>query len=96
MLDHANKHGVFVGQLACLEVLVWKEDIIMTLLESFPALYEYLITALETMLIKKLTMEYMMACLMHEMSMHEELEPKAKTLVMVSCQIKVGDGVVPN
>ena len=60
-----NKVKALADQLACLEVPVREEDIIMTLLESLPTWYEYLITTLETMPIRELTMEYR---LMHEMS----------------------------
>lgn len=67
-LDHINKVKVFADQLACLEVFVRNKDISMTLLENLPPSYEYLITGLETMLMKELTMEYAMAHLMHVIS----------------------------
>ena len=53
LLDHVNKVKALTDQLACLEVPVRDENIIMTLLESLSALYEYLITALETMPMKR-------------------------------------------
>lgn len=47
-------------------------DIVMTLLESLSASYEYLITALETMQINELTIEHMMTHLMHKMLKNED------------------------
>ena len=49
LLDHVNKVKTLAYQLACLEVFVQEENIIMNLLEKFSALYKYSITALETM-----------------------------------------------
>jgi hypothetical protein len=59
-LDHVIKVEAFAYQLACLEILMWEEDIVMTLFTSVLASYEYLITALETMTMKELTKEYIM------------------------------------
>ena len=74
LLDHVNKVKVFADQLACLEVVVREEDIVMTLLESLLGSYKYLMTTLETTLMKKLTMEYVTTRLMHEMSKRKEKE----------------------
>ena len=52
LLDHVNKVKALADQLACLEVPVREEDIVMTLFESLPALYKFLITALDTMPMK--------------------------------------------
>ena len=57
LLDHVNKVKVLMDQFVCLEVPTTDENIIMTLLESLPASYEYLITAMETMPMKELTMD---------------------------------------
>lgn len=43
------------------------------------------------MSMKDLTIEYMMACFMSEMSKHEEKEPQDKDVVMVSRQSKAND-----
>jgi hypothetical protein len=59
LLDHVNNVKVFVDQRACLEVPV---------LKSLPELYEGLITALETMPMNELMMEYVTTRLIHEMS----------------------------
>lgn len=50
----------------------------MTLLKSLPALHEYLITALETMLVNELMMEYVTTSVMHKMLKHKEEVSKAK------------------
>ena len=54
ILDHINKNKALADQLACLEVSVIAKDIVITLLESLLASYEYLLTTLETMLMKNL------------------------------------------
>ena len=88
LLDHVNKVKALADQLACLEVPVREEDIVMTLLESLPTSYEFLITALETMPTKELTMEYVTARLMHEMSKRKEKEPQGDDAAMVARQSK--------
>ncbi len=66
LLDHINKVKALTDQLACLEVPVRDEDVAMTLLESLPPSYEYLMTALESLPMQDLTMEFVTARLMHE------------------------------
>jgi hypothetical protein len=46
------------------------------LLESLPPSYEYLITALETKAREELTMDYVTARLMHEVSKRKEKDPR--------------------
>ena len=46
--------------LACLEVHVRNENIVMTLLESLSTLFEYLITVIKTMSMKEFIMEYVL------------------------------------
>ncbi len=41
LLDHINKVKALADQLACLEVPVRDEDVVMTLLESLPPSYEH-------------------------------------------------------
>ena len=94
MLDHVNKVKALVDQLVCLEVPVRDEDIVMTLLESLPASFEYLITAMETMPMKELTMDYVTMRLMHEMSKRKEKEPQGEDVAMVLRQNK-GDNSFP-
>ncbi len=84
LLDHINKVKALADQLACLEVLMRDEDVVMTLLESLPPSYEYLIIALETLPMKDLTMEFVTARLMHEVSKRKEKEPQGDDAAMVS------------
>ena len=77
-----------MDQFAYLEVSVKDEDIIMTLFESLPTSFEYLISALETMLMKKLAIDYVMARLMHKLSNRKENEPQGKDAAMVLRQSK--------
>ena len=43
LLDHINKIKALTNQLVCLEVHVTDEDIVITLFESLPTSYKYLI-----------------------------------------------------
>ena len=82
---------MYAGQLPYLEVYIKDEGIIITLFESLPASFQYLITALETMSMKELGIDYMIARLMHEMSNRKENEPQGKGVVMVLRQNKAGN-----
>ena len=74
---------------------MWDEVIIMTLLRSLLTSYEYLIIAMETMLMKALMIDYVMACLMHKMSKHKEKKPCCcnKTKAAIYFCIKVSNCV---
>ena len=67
LFDHVNnlKVKVLVDQLAYLKVYVRKEDIVI-FFESLPTSYEHLIIALEKMLVKDLTKEYVTTHLIHD------------------------------
>lgn len=64
MLDHVNKVKVIADQLACLEVPVNDKHIVIILLESLSASYEYLITVMKMMPMKEFMMEYVNVHLM--------------------------------
>lgn len=64
------------------------EDVVMTLLESIPKSYEYLMTVMKTMLMKELTMGYIMTCLMHKMERRKEKESQGVYTAMVMRQSK--------
>ena len=68
LLTYINNIEALVDQLACLEVSVRNKRVAMTLLKNMLPSYEHRIIALEVMLIKDLTMEYMTLHLMHKMS----------------------------
>ena len=74
-MDHVKNVNAFADQLVCLELPMRDEDIVMTLLKNFLAWYKYLITAMETISMNKLTMDYVTVHLMHEMSKREKNEP---------------------
>ncbi len=90
LLNHINKVKVLADQLACLEMSVRDEDVVMTLLESLPPSYEYLITALETLPMQDLTREFVTARLMREMSKRRAKEPQGGVVAVVSMQGRGG------
>lgn len=57
LLNHINQVKALANQFTCLDVPVRDEDVVMTLLESLLPSFEYLITTLETLYMKDLTME---------------------------------------
>ena len=67
-----------------------EENIIMTLLKSLSASYEYLIIVFKLILMKQLTMEYVTTHLILGMSKCKEKKPKTK-MAMVLRQNKVGN-----
>lgn len=66
------------------------ENIVMILLNTLLPLYEYLIITLETILMKKLTIEHMTTRLMYEMSKRKE-KSQGKDATIVLHQSKVGN-----
>lgn len=83
LLDHVNKVKMFADQLACLEVPVKNKNIVMTLLKSLSASHDYLITVMEMMSMKGLTMDYVNVRLMHEMSKPKEKKTQGEDVPMV-------------
>ena len=59
LLDHVNKVKALTDQLACLEVLVRDEKIILNLLKGLPASYEHSITTMKIMLMKELIIAHL-------------------------------------
>ncbi len=68
LLDHIDKVKALEDQFASLKVPVEDENVVIDLLESLPTSYDYLITALETLNLKDLTIEFMMAKLLYKLS----------------------------
>lgn len=62
------------------------EDVMMTLLENLPHTYKHLVTILKMMSMKKLSMVYMTAVLMHKISKRKENE--LKVMMLQWCCIK--------
>ena len=88
ILMHINKVKSLADQLLVLEVQLRGEDMIMILLDSLPSSFDYLITTLETRPFKELTIEFVIARLVHEVSKRKEKEPQGNDLAMVSRQSK--------
>lgn len=68
LLNRMNKVKALADELACLEERMKNEDVVMILLQSLSPSHEHLIITLETILMKELIMEYVLACLMYNMS----------------------------
>ena len=83
LLDHINKVKALADELACLEAPVTEGDVVMTLLESLPPSYEFLITALERRATKELTMKFVTARLMHEVTKRKESESQEEGSALV-------------
>src|SRR5450631_1639278 len=91
ILDHINKVKSLADQLTCLEVPMKEEDVVMTLLDSLPPSFDHLITALETRPMKELTLDFITARLMHEVSKRKEKEPQGDDAAMLSHQHRAFD-----
>lgn len=74
LLDRMNKVKAVADKFACLEAPVRNKNTVMTLLEILLPSYRHMITGLEMMSIKELTVEYMMACFIHEMLTRKDKE----------------------
>ena len=83
ILDHIYKVKSLADQLTCLEMLMKDEDVIITLLDSLPPLFDHLITALETRPFSELTLDFITGHLMHEVSKRKE-EPQRDDAAMLS------------
>lgn len=93
LLGHVNKIKVLKNQLTYLEVSVKNKDIVIILPKSFPASYEYLITALEKMSMKELTMDYVTPCLIYKMLKCKE-NPQDENAAMMLQQNKGGNSLM--
>jgi hypothetical protein len=67
------------------------EDIVMTILKRLPDSFEYLIIVLKTMPMKELTIDYVAARLMHEMSKCKEKKSQGEDTAMMLQQSKGGN-----
>jgi hypothetical protein len=77
------QEGEDADQLACIDIPVRDEDTVMTLLKSLSSSYEYLITTLETKAREELTMDFVTARLMHEVSKHKKNDPRSEDAAMM-------------
>ena len=88
LLEHINNIKALADQLACLDVPMKEEDIVMTLLDSLPPSFEHLITALETLTLADLKMEFVVSRLMHEVSKRKEKGAQSGESTLVAAQNK--------
>lgn len=94
LLDHVKKIKELTYQIVCLNVSVKNGNIVMTLLNNLPASYEYLITVLETLPMKELRVDSMMACLIYDMSKCKKKKPRGEDTAMVVRQSKGGNSLL--
>ena len=68
MLDHIHNVKSFADQLTCLEVPMKEKDVVMTLLDSLPPLFNYLFTASKTRLMKEFMLDSINSSFMQKLS----------------------------
>lgn len=91
LLDHTDKVKAFVDWLIW-KVPVRNKDVVMSLLVNVLSSYGYLITALETMPMKELTMKYVMMHLMHEMSKNKG-KKNPNVMILQCCCVKANHAI---
>lgn len=92
LLDYMNKVKIFANQLSYLKIPKRDEWYsVMILLEGLQTLYENLITALEMMPMKELTIKYIIARLMHEMLKRTKKKTEGEDVIIVLRQNKDGN-----
>ena len=91
ILEHINKVKSLADQLTCLEVPMKDEDVIMNLLHSLSPSFDHLITMLEMRPMNELTLDFITARLMHEVSKRKEKEPQGDDAAMLSGQPRAFD-----
>ena len=92
MLAHINKVKALADQLNGADVTISDGDVVMTLLESLPPSYEYLIVAMESRPISELTLDYVTSRLLHELSRRKENESRGDSAALMAKQSKNGGG----
>ena len=90
MLAHINKVNALVDQLNGANVAITDGDIVMTLLESLLASYEYLIIAMESRPIQEVTLNFVTSRLLHELSRRKENETRGDSAGLLAKQLKSG------
>jgi transposase InsO family protein len=90
LMAHINHVKELADQLMSFEVPVREEDIVMTLLESLPSSFDNLIIALETLRLEDLTMAFVTARMMHEVTKRKEKENHGDDAALFSKQNKGG------
>jgi hypothetical protein len=82
MLVHINMVKALVDQLCFIEVNITDQDVYMVLLVSLPPSFDNLITSLESMSIKDVDLQFIVARLLYEVSKRKECESFKTTTLM--------------
>jgi hypothetical protein len=90
MLMHINTVKVLADQLRSIKVNIIDEDVYMVLLMSFPPSFDNLVTSLESMSIKDVDLQFIVARLLHEVSKRKKCE-SSKTTALVNKTHKSND-----
>ena len=96
ILAHFNKVKALADQLKGADVTILDGDIVMTLLESLPLSYEYLIVAMESRPICKLILDYVTLRLLHELSQRKKNESHGDSAALTAKKLKNGGGASSN
>jgi hypothetical protein len=90
MLVHINMVKALADQLHSIEVNITDQDVYMVLLVSLPPSFDNLVTSLESMSIKDVDLQFIVARLLHEVSKRKECE-SSKTTTLVNKTHKSND-----
>jgi hypothetical protein len=83
MFVHINMVKALVDQLRSIEVNITDEDVYMVLFMSLPPSFDNLVTSLESMSIKDVDLQFIVARLLHEVSKRKECE-SSETIALVN------------
>ncbi len=82
MLVHINTVKALADQLRSIEVNITNKDVYMVLLMNLPPVFDNLVTSLESMFIKDVDLQFIIARLFHEMSKRKECESSETIALM--------------
>jgi hypothetical protein len=82
MLVHINTVKAFADQLRSIEVNITNEDVYMVLPMSLPPSFDNLVTSLESMSIKDVHLQFIVARLFHEVSKRKKCESSETTALV--------------
>jgi len=82
MLVHINTMKALAYQLCSIEVNITDEDVYMVLFMSLPPSFDNLVTSLESMSIKDVDLQFIIARLLHKVSKRKECESSETTTLV--------------
>jgi hypothetical protein len=82
MLVHINTVKALADQLCSIEVNITDEDVYMVLLMSLPPSFDNIVTSLESMSMKDVDLQFIVARLLHEVSKRKECESSETTALV--------------